>query len=67
MTLRTLLLLASASCAFVAAGIGFGWGLFDLDDPALRHDHGGYIALAALFFAVSFLPWDRMADRWERR
>lgn len=55
--MRLLLLLAAASCAFVSAGIAFGWALFDLDDPALRGDASGYLAISAMAVALAF-AWE---------
>ena len=55
--MRLVLLLIGATCAFVSAGIVFGWGWFDLDDPALRGDAGGWLALSAMFVALAF-AWE---------
>lgn len=54
--MRTLFLLASASCAFVAAGIAFGWSIFDLDDPSLHGDVAGW-GWTAVALASSGLVW----------
>lgn len=58
--MRLLFLLASAVCAFIAAGIGFRWDLFDLDNPYLRDDLAGWGWLAVTFASLG-LVWDDLA------
>jgi hypothetical protein len=55
--MKLLLLLASASNAYVAAGIAFGWSIFDLDDPALHGDTAGWLSLSMMFMALA-LAWE---------
>lgn len=59
--MRIVLLLAAASSAFVAAAISAKWSIFDLDDPAIRHDADVYGWLSLMFVAIS-LVWNDLAD-----
>lgn len=64
MTFRSVLLLASATCAFVAAIANSGWGWFGIEHS--QQTYQGAIAVAAMLFALSFLDWGRLRERYHR-
>lgn len=60
--MKTILLVASTVCAFIAAILAGHWGWLGIDpNPRLVHVWG-YFGL--VWFAAAFLPWGRPFRRW---
>lgn len=60
--MRLILLALAILTFFVALVLGFGFAT----DPEHVEDYPGWIALGLFFFACSFVPWDKAAERWHR-
>jgi hypothetical protein len=62
--LRTLLLLLAAVCAFCALVSNTTWGWVGIDQNP--EHYRSWLAASALFFSLSFLPWQDWTRRFDK-
>lgn len=60
--MRVILLLASMTCALIAAILAGNWGWFGIEPNARLISVWGWFSV--LWLAASLLPWHRPLRRW---